>query len=196
MASNKGKKYKRLTGYEVATPEDQARADAFMKWYGDNFNALKWKLIKGDQMFNDGVATDTALLIYEAIALKGARIDSFAHYFFRAYRTNLIAVKPRGNEAHTDELNTIAAPTFNYEEYERVVDGLTNEILEHVRANYNAFAVSLFEIYIGLLPDTSYAQMSEMLNIPTQTIWFWIGRIKKDVKATFDERKRVLLSLV
>ena len=195
---NKGKKYKKLRGFEQATPESEAAARKFMDWYGSNFEKLKRELIYKGRGFDDEIATDTALTIYDAIALKGAQIESYKHYYFRAYHTNCLraAQAKKNNTVSIDEGTTVIASTFNYETYEAVVDQLNTEIIEYVRANYDEVAVALFEIYIGLQPDISYRRLSVLLNIPFTKIETKIGAIRKDVAVRFNPRKDFLLSLI
>jgi hypothetical protein len=222
--SNKGKKYKKLQGFEQATPESERAATAFMDWYGANFERIKSKLIFG-HLFDDELATDTALMIYDNIALKGTALLDYQFYFLRAYHTNRIAKAKRVNyetpiiehynhfreervydyEADpfdaTERLrNRIFSKTetldFDYERYELTVDQLTTEMLDYVRGKYEPFAVSLFEIYVGLLPDTSYKRLSKMLGIPRTKVWTSIGPIRKDLAERFQSRKSFLLSVI
>lgn len=198
---NKGKKYKKLTGFEMATPESEAKARDFMEWYGANFEALKRELYYKGRFFDDEVATDTALIIYDAIALKFAKVESYKHYFFRAYHTNAIKkARDEGRElAQTHELDSgtfeLPAPTFDYDTYEREVNAFSEEVLNYVRAKYPPYECSIFEIYIGLQPDTSYDKLSALLGISRTTVWQTIGAIRKDVGGEFKTRKGNLLML-
>lgn len=208
--NNKGKKYKKLQGWETASRESEARARAFMAWYGAHFDSLREKLIYKGRRFNDEVATDTALLIYDAIALKGIKVKHFAMYFFRAYHTNAMKLA-RDNAAAEDSIVRIDAPNdvgedkdvtlellacdFNYEDYEARVDLIDSEILDYVRANYAPFECSIFEIYVGLLPEISYRKLSEMLGVSYTIIWTAIGAIRKDCAQRFKGRKDFLLSV-
>lgn len=196
---NKGKKYKKLKGYEQPTPETAKRARDFMDWYGENFQDLRDRLIY-DHLYDDEIATDTALHLHECIALKGFIIKDYKFYYLRAYHTARLAhLKKRRYDLPLDDEETylqLEACDFDYETYERVVDELNGEILEYVRANYDEIAVSLFEIYIGLQPDTSYRRLSVMLDIPVTKIWVSIGAIRKDVAERFAERKEYLLSII
>lgn len=204
---NKGKKYKKLTGFEVPTIGDERRARNFMAWYGAHFEELKTALYFKGRVFDDQIATDTALLIYESIALKGYKIASYADYFFRAYHTNAMKaqvndVEYAKNHQSTDTQHrpgiaeTIPASEFDYALYESLVDALNTEVLEYVRANYCDFDTCIFEIYLGLQPDISYKRLAAMLDIPITKIWQAVGTIKKDVQAHFKGRKEYLLSLI
>jgi hypothetical protein len=221
---NAGKKYKKLTGHEVPTIQNERRARNFMSWYGAHFIELKTTFKSKGWTFNDDVATDTALVIYDAILLKGTRIASYADYFYRAYYTN--AMKAQINDISTAKMlqsldaeldrdkfykdsrasrsgipvnftlkDRLLASDFNYALYEEVVDTLNTEVLEYVRANYCDFDTCIFEIYLGLLPDTSYKRLAALLGISFTKIWQVIGAIKKDVQITFKARKDYLLSL-
>jgi len=218
---NKGKKYKKLQGFEEPTELSQANATAFMYWYGKNFERLRDKLIFA-HLYDDEVATDTALTIYDNIALKGVVILDYQFYFLRAYHTNRVAKANRKareisyDEGLYNEFNKMdngreptsnrtslavaqliaAAPDFDYEEYELAVDQLSTEMLDYVRANYDPLSVSLFEIYVGLLPGISYKKLSALLGIPVTRIWTSLGEIRKDLAERFAERKENLLSVI
>lgn len=192
---NRGKKYKK--DYGDTTPESENRARNFMDWYGNNFTALRDKLIY-DQFYDDEVATDTALYIYDCIAYKGLTVDNYKWYYLRAYHTAFMAAQK--NKKHLvsvdDEESVIQLPAsdFDSDTYEEVVETINTEVLEYVRESYDEVAVSLFEIYVGLSPDISYKRMSNILGIPATKIWPVIGQIKKDLVKRFDDRRDFLLS--
>lgn len=197
---NKGKKYKKLTGLEMATPESEAKARDFMEWYGANFEDLKRELYYKGRTFDDEVATDTALLIYDAIALKGAKVESYKHYFFRAYHTNAIksardTVTHLANHVELDGV-VLAASSVDLDTYEREVDIFSAEVLEYVREWFSPFDCSIFEIYIGLHPETSYNKLSALLGIPRFTIYTTIGAIRKELAAEFAQKRDYLRTLV
>lgn len=199
--SNKGKKYIKLTGYEVATPESQARADEFLNWYAQNLHSLKRKLAHNGRTYDEDVASETAILIYDAIALKGAKVESFAHYFFRAYQTNALRAKQGESKYAAEVLRidasvTIEAPTYDFAAFEKEADELSAEILQYVRENYAPLVCSLFEIYIGLQPETSYNKLSAMLGIPRSTIERNITAIRKDVAEAFSTRRDFIRTLI
>lgn len=183
---NKGKQYAKLKGYEEATPESEERANEFMQWYGDNFNRLRDKLIF-THLYDDEVATDTALIVYDNIALKRFVVVDYQAYFLRAYHTNRVAKLKR--RVYETELAQLQDEPFiadlDHEEREEAVDRLNNEMLEYVRASYDPFSTSLFEIYIGLLPDTSYKRLAALLGLPDSQVWTRIGVIRKDLAQRF-----------
>lgn len=215
MATNKGKKYKRLTGLEVATPENLARANDFLIWYGDNTDDLKNRINKNRSHRNSycpDLMGDTMLGIYDAIAYKGADVKDYVFYFYRSYYNLYLAGKRKpgpdflddiiiwGEDRHGREPKTMTdmleAPDFDYYNYEIEVDALKTEILDYVRARYNPVEVSLFEIYVGLYPDTSYKRIAALLGIPFNKVWASIGAIRKDVAVNFSDRRVYLLSYI
>lgn len=220
--NNKGKKYRKLIGGEVATKDSLRAARAFMGWYGLRFEELRDRLIYAHK-FDDEVATDTALKIYDDIALKGTVINGkYKWYYFRAYHTNYIAAKkleqketaqtisydaPPINDYEGDGyivaaqdtyayVNGLAAPDFDADAFESATDLLRAEILEYVRANYAEENVSIFEIYMELLPEISYKKLAVLFGMPHQKIWQAIGEIKRDVSIRFGARRDYLLSII
>lgn len=203
MASNKGKKYKKLRGGEVATADSASRARKFMMWFGLRFEEIQ----KGfGPLFNDEVAVDTALRIREDIELKGLVINGkLRHYYIRSYNLNLIAHKKRERtrtvmhvEIDNDEEGRPLAETLGCEdvdprEYEIAVDTLRDEVLEFVRRHHDPVAASLFEIYVELSPDISYNRLARMLGVPYRFVWQELGAIKKDVVYWFAERRAYLI---
>ena len=208
MATNKGKKYMRLTGLEVATPENLARANEFLKWYGNNTADLKSRINKNrshQNRFCPDLMGDTMLSIYDAIAYKGADVKDYIFYFYRSYYNLYLAGKNKPRPDFLDDIrigedqtlnDTLEAPDFDYYNYEIEVDALKTEILDYVRARYNPVEVSLFEIYVGLYPDTSYKRISALLGIPFNKVWASIGAIRKDVAVNFSDRRGFLLSYI
>lgn len=198
------KKYIKLQGHEKPTPESERRAKAFMRWFSLRFDTLRNEWLYAGK-FDDEVATDTALYIYDCIALKGLQIKGkYKWYYLRAYHMRLLAVqKKRGEEARRsvylddpDVLLDLAAPTFDYEYFEALVDAINTDMLEYVRANYPPLDASLFEIYIALQPDMSYKRMGKMLGYSPNKIWPVIGAIRRDLAEKFADKRYYLLSLV
>lgn len=198
---NKGKKYVKLRGNEIATPENEARAVDFMQWYGAHFDVLRSKLLY-DQYYDDQVATDTAIHLYECIAFKGLKVDNYKWYYLRAYHTALLTSKKKDGDQRAgfvsiDEPGAqLVAPTFDYAAYELELDMVQTEILNYVRATYDQVSVSLFEIYVTLQPEMSYKKLARMLGYPANKIWPVIGSIRKDVALRFADKRDFLLSLL
>ncbi len=192
---NRGKKYIKLTGNEVATPENEARAREFMRWYGEHVERLRESLYRG--YLDEDVMAGTALNIYEGIALKGMRIDRYWGYYLRAYHTNLMAAKRRAQreEARWVRLSDPAVCAARMEAEVAMSNtgeagaagARREEILEYVRTNYEEWAVALFEIYVGLWPDISYKRLARLLGWPLHRIWPALGAIRRGIAARFGQ---------
>jgi hypothetical protein len=212
---NKGKKYIKLKGGEVATPENEQRGREFLEWYGANMS----RILNKYPDYNEDVASDTMMNIYNDITLKGRIVKNHKAYFFLAYQTSLLKSKtaPRNvvsldgfNDRYSEDAMTnfeaitgrvafikcVTAPPDYSPAFEKAVDALQNEMVEYVRANYEPVACSLFEIYIALQPEMSYKKLARMLGYPVTQIWPVIGAIKKDLSVRFARKKDILLSLI
>lgn len=200
--NNKGKKYIKLKGGEVATPEAQAAADEFLFWFGCMGDYIKERLIS-PRAFDEDVLSDTVLQVYEAIRLKGLIIRGKKRaYFLRAYHTaRLTAIKKQ--QTHTaryvdldvGDAYNLEAPDYDYESYEQTVDKLRVEMLDFVRAHYDPAACSIFEIYMELQPSITYKSLAEMLGIPQNKVWATVRDIKSDLVYWFGARREYLLSM-
>jgi DNA-directed RNA polymerase specialized sigma24 family protein len=175
-------------------PNHEVMANAFMRWYGANLDDLKRCVID----YDEDLFTDAFLRAYEAIRRCGTIVKDYKGYFLQSYRSTFLDSKKKAQPDKENEtaITHIQASEYDYMAYEKVVDDFKSEILDYVQNTYNPFDVSLFEIYIGLLPDISYKRMSEMLGIPTTKIWPAIGAIKKDVAEKYGKKCENLLSIV
>lgn len=181
-----------------ASPENEAKARAFMVWYGDNMDKLRYYVKGGNLEFDEDIFTDAFLRSYEAIARRGTAVKDNVGYFLQSYRATFLDSKkaPEINKADESAVGNLRASDFDSDLYEEVVETINTEMLEYVRKSYDEVAVSLFEIYVGLSPDISYKRMAVILGIPATKIWPVIGTIKKDLVKRFDGRRDYLLSVV
>lgn len=199
------KKYIKLKGHEKPTPESERRARAFMQWYASRMETLRneW-LYEG--LYDDEVATDAALYIYNSIALKGLQIKGkYKWYYLRAYHMRLLAEKKKRQQRTVrhvclDDENGSAyqlpAPAFDYNGFETAVGELNSEMMAYVRENYPALQAAIFEIYIALQPQMSYQKLSAMLGLPAKIFIPTMVRIRRDLAEKFAERHDYLLTLV
>lgn len=190
---NTGKKYVKLRGGETPTREAEERAQDFLKWYGDNCKHIRERLIYA-HLYDDALATDTMLNMYDGIALKGHVIRDYKFYFLRAYHTNFIA-KRRGADYEDLDFDVVESDE-DAAGRAAVIDQILNEVLEYVRDNFSAAESSLFEIYVGLLPDISYSKLAKMLGLSLSQVWQVIGAIRKDLKTNYGARYHYLLTRV
>lgn len=197
---NKGKKYKILKGDEVATPQSTKKARAFILWYGRNYERLRAKI----KAWDDEIATDTALKIYESIELKDLSIDSYKHYYFRAYHTN--ALKSKRDEMTANVIFSslsnnpnaveLEAPALPEEAPPDDLETLKGVILDYVLTKYSPFDSSVFEIFVGLQPNISCRGLSIMLGLGTAQVYEIVTKIRRDVAEQFKGEKDNLLLLV
>jgi DNA-directed RNA polymerase specialized sigma24 family protein len=175
-------------------PENEAKARAFMDWYGANMDKLRCYVPE----YDEDLFTDTFLRSYDAIARRGTSVKNNVGYFLQAYRATFLDSKKTPIVGKADErvIANLPASDFDSDAYEEALEKINAEVLEYVRKNYDEVAVSLFEIYVGLSPDVSYRRMSNILGIPATKIWPVIGQIKKGLVKRFDGRRDFLLSQV
>lgn len=193
---NRGKKYTKLTGNEIATPEAERKAKRFLDWYG----AIHKFIEKRIRDFDPEIGVETMLRIYNDILYKPVEIKNYKAYFIRAYFTTklkfaMAETEARKQHAPIEELTEIIpAPDFDYEKYEETLEQINQEILEYVRKKFKPMDVSIFEIYLGLQPDVSYVVMGEILGISANRIYLVVSAIKRDLQENMAERRNYLLS--
>ena len=180
-------KYIKLKGGEIATPQNEAKGRAFLEWYAKDGQSLIY-----GHMYDDEVATDTMINVYENTALKGYRIDNYKFYYLTAYRTNLRAARIKASKdarvVFGLEGLDVPAPVFDSEDYEATNEAFKNEIFQYVNDNYSDLDASLFQIYVELQPGMSYPKLSAMLDYPVHKIWPAIGAIRKDLLQRYGGR--------
>jgi hypothetical protein len=197
---NLGKKYKKLTGDELVTPESEARGAKFVNWY----SAARVKFLrKRVRDLDDEIANEAMLQMYNDIVYKGLCVKNYFSYYLRAYHTMRLKYAIEfGKRAakhisvEDSEVENLTAPEFDSEFYEQCADDLCAELMNYVRDNYTAREISLFEIYTGLHPDVSYESMGVMLGISASLISNTISAIKKDLRLKYAEKRLTLLSLL
>lgn len=187
---NTGKKYIKLTGEEVATPQDLARANDFKEWFGREYTALRLCLFA--EHFDDEIFTETFLTIYDNIALKGAVIANYKYYYLRAYHTARLGAKKKAR-VDTIDLDGIDLVAPEFENADIWGDFFETEILEYVRGSFDAYTVSIFEMYIGLQP-ISCRKLALTLGLFPNDVWQIIDAIKKDLHYRFADRVDFILS--
>lgn len=195
--ANKGKKYIRLTGDEVITPEREAEVLKFTKWFNDNCEAVS-KSITTKEKIDPEIFANTYITMYESIAFKKLNTKDYKAYFCRAYYTNKIGAKVKDqkhNARHYDLDGTwnLVDNSLDDEEMVKEAEKLNNDILDYVRDTYEPLEFSLFEIYIHAKPSMSYKKLSEITKVPYYRIADSLSTIIKDVRTTFRDRKESII---
>lgn len=183
------KKYIRLTGNEVATPENEARGNDFLNWFAQNReDVLRCINIEVDY----DLVTDAMLNMYDCIALKGFTIENYKSYYLMAYRNTFLAARKGAPAEDIEGLNVVDAEVIAPPQFDEA--HLLAEILEYVRGNYDTVSVSIFEIYATLYPEFSSASIAELTGLPISRVKATLSAIKKDVADTFVIAHATLLS--
>ena len=189
--TNKGKKYIRLTGAEVATPENELRAREYLQWYADNPGLIYDRIYDGD------LATETLLRVYDAIAFKGVVIENRKGYFLRAYNLARAAKAEKGdiNNADDDYLDTLFSEGDESAELHAAQLEAEAIIMRYVEGRYNSTDLILFQMYVQLSPGISYEKLAGIFGMPLYKMWAAIGVIKKDVRLNLGAEIAGLLSI-
>lgn len=183
------KKYIRLTGNEIATPENKLRGDAFLMWFAQN----RKDLIRCINIeIDEDLIADAMLNMYDSIALKGFNIDNFKSYYLMTYRNTYLAAQKNYGGEDIEGLTVIDAEvvTPQFDETD-----LRNEVLEFVRGNYDTISVSIFEIYASLYPEFSSTRIAELTGLPISRIKTTLAAIRKDVCDEYGALYARLLSI-
>lgn len=193
---NRGKKYIRLTGDEVITPDRAKEVLRFTKWFNDNCEAVN-ESISTKETIDAEIFADTYLSMYDAIAFKRLNTKDYKAYFCRAYYTNKIAAQTRNlkREArHYDIDETWDIPDdVTGEDAAKEAEQLNNDILGYVCVSYDPIESSLFEIYVHSKPAMSYKELSKLTKIPYYRIATSLSTILRDVREVFKHRKESII---
>lgn len=183
------KRYIKLTGTEIATPENKNRGDAFLQWFAQNRSeVIRCINVEVDE----DLLTDAMLRMYDSIALKGFKVDTFKSYYLMTYRNVFLAAKrnlrPEDIEGIAVIDAEIIAPPFDEKD-------LCDELIAFVRGNYDTISVSIFEIYVSLYPQFSSLRIAELTGLPISRIKTTLAAIRKDVCNEYGSAYTSLLSL-
>lgn len=159
-------------------------ARGFMDWYAANMDNLKFYV----KDFDEDLFTDAFLRAYNAILRRGTVVNDYTGYFIQTYRATFLDSKRVEKYDYTIDQyleNTTSTDTPYSEKYEEEVATINGEVLEYVRAHFDPYSTSLFEIYLGLSPEISYAKLSALLGISEHKIRHRIRPIRKSLTAVF-----------
>ncbi|GAB6013209.1 hypothetical protein [Viscerimonas tarda] len=179
---NKGKKYLKITGKEEITAENQAKADHFKHWFGENYTRLRHELIQKDT-FDEDILNETFLRIYDKIIFGGLLVLDYKAYFHRAFFTNFMQETinlSKGFMASIDGFDTIDDSDSD-SELIRTKMQLESDILNYVYTNYPVRDFELFKMYVSLKPAINYAELSKITSISQSRISETIFKIRRDI---------------
>jgi hypothetical protein len=179
---NKGKKYLKITGKEVITAENQAKADHFKHWFGENYIRLRHELIQKDT-FDEDILNETFLRIYDKVLFGGQIILNYKAYFHRAFFTNFMQETinlSKGLMASIDDYDAIDDSNNHLERLRREMQ-LESDILDYVHNKYPTVDYELFCMYVRLKPAINYAELSKITKLPQSRVSETILRIRRDI---------------
>jgi len=193
---NKGKKYLKIKGNEEITAANQAKADHFKYWFGENYMKLRRELIQKDT-FDEDILNETFLRIHDKILYGGLVIKDYKAYFHRAFFTNFMQVTiniAKRMLASIDGHDTIDDEDDDTELY-MSKEKLQDDILGYVFNRYPVRDFELFKMYISLKPAINYAELSKITAISQSRISETISKIRKDIQKDKSFcRRRILLT--
>ena len=184
FGKNKGKKYKKVD-YNAGTDYTQDCADEFALWYAHNLERIKSKLIYKIK-WDDDVAQDTFLKVYDTIRYKGLKFDLDSQwYFLRAYHTNYLQMSQKAKKRNygdiNDELMLEAredAPTFD------PMEELKLTIVAYIDFEYGERDAFIYQTYIENQP-LSVSKLAGLLAMQYSAVWRIITGITADVATRF-----------
>lgn len=184
---NLGKKYLKIKGDEVITPENQLKLDAFNKWFSDNYLFLKKRITKQQNgTFDDEVFHETYIRIATKILYGGLNIKDYAFYFHRSYFTNTIQLSIKENRFVEFDLGLIQQIDESEENIEimKKQEMLTTEIKEYVQKtwpeDYNLFKLSYEE---GL----TLSEVTAATGMKFRQVQNRLSIIKNQIKKEFED---------
>lgn len=180
------KKYIRLKGDEVATPEDQKRAALFLEWYANNRKEVVAHI---NVEVDEDLLSDTLLSVYDSIALKGREIDNYKSYFLMAYRNTFLAAKAGKQFGGVEGIDVVDAEIVTPQLDEM---DLRDEILAHVRGSHDMVSVSIFEIYAAMYPEFGSARIAELTGLPISRIKSTLSAIRADLQSEYSANYKLL----
>lgn len=179
-----------------AIPENADKARAFMEWASANMQALRRYVSTSKAGYDEDLFSDALIRARDAIARRGTVVRNPVGYFLRTYQSAFLDARRKASPTQTDECVEGVPFLEDLESLTRdeIEARLKAEILSYVRGRYDETSVSMFEIYLGLLPDVSYKRLAGMLGVPVARIWPVMGQIRKDIATRFVADYQILLS--
>lgn len=171
----------------------------FASWYASHLDEIRVCLNSSPFGYDEDLASEAFIRVLNAIERRRAIINNPKGYYTTTYRNIAIqsAAERRTTILDDYQLNLLTETPYTNDDEERqnAVNALYDKIREYVRLNYDDKSITLFELYIQLLPDATYRKLAEMLQIPFYEVWQNLGRIRKDVAQKFRKEADNLLLL-
>lgn len=195
---NRGKKYLKIRGDEIITPENQVKADSFKQWFGSMYKTLQKELINKDT-YDEDVLNDTFLRLYDKVLYGGLVIANYKAYFHRAFFTNFIQNTINKGKL-SEKFVELDYETNTKDESEDIKNSLrleilfSKKILNYIRQKYPTSEFEIFKMYVSAIPKITYSELSVITGLPQDQIGNIISPIKKDIlnNKEFTEQRKTM----
>ncbi|HCO67487.1 MAG TPA: hypothetical protein DIT04_07010 [Dysgonomonas sp.] len=183
---NRGKKYLKISGSESITPENQAKANNFAKWFSRNYEQLKRELVAKKTVDEDQM-NDTYLRIYEKIIYGGLDISDYKAYFHRAFFTNYIQNSIKRSEIEryfvSDEkaVEIIDEDEEDEEEINQQKQLLFDEITDFIKECYPSEIYEVFFNYLRI-GDRNYESVCIEMGLSRDYVLNIINKVRNRVR--------------
>lgn len=178
--NNKGKKYLKIKGGEIVSPENQTKYDSFSSWVNLNYLKIK-KKVSSSSGYNTDIFNDTFVHIGNKILYGGLDISDYQSYFSRSYFTNhILHVSKKNNQVDISSIQDHFATTID-----RTPDMLEmiDSVMRYVKRKYPHNQYTVFHTYFTQFGDkTTFRSLSKDLNVSTFTIHTTIKLILSDIR--------------
>jgi DNA-directed RNA polymerase specialized sigma24 family protein len=169
---------------------NEIKAAQWFEWYAAHAEELAY-YVGGAYPYDHDAAITAAMRCRDAVAA-GADVKSNTAYYLQAYRSvYLNAQRQVGRYTATppDGLPDVADdPTPDVDADARCAE-LAADVLAYVRDNYNLSEAAIYEVYVGLLPDTSYQRMAAAFGLPVSRVRAAVSAIRADIRRVFGQRR-------
>lgn len=178
--NNKGKKYLKIRGGEIITPENQIKYDKYSSWFESNYQKIRLN-VSISSTYNDDIFNETFVNISNKILYGGLEISDYQSYFSRAYFTNHIQFESRvcdtvSISATHDQLEIMS---------DNRQDGsdMLGVVMTYVERKYTQTQYKIFYTYFTQMGDkTTFRSLARELNVSTFFIHTTIKHILKDIR--------------
>ena len=177
--NNRGKKYLKLNGTEVATICNQYKYNLFSVWFSQNYHKIKNQIISKTS-FNNDVFNDTFLKVSNKILYGGLDIKNYTSYFSRAYFTNYIS---HHDYVKLIPLELVSNEVPDHNDTQHSLSEFTEDVMAYVLKRYNKTQYDIFYTYFTQIEEkTTFRKLASLHNISTFTVHYTINMIIKDIR--------------
>lgn len=185
QGKNKGKKYLKITGNEIITPENQLKANNFKAWFGDSYKRLQMELV-AKRTYNEDILNDTFIRIHDKILYGGIDIANYKAYFHRAFFTNYVQDSMKETKISRMHISDEYANTTPDEGMDEKLElqqkhQLYVDVMQYVKNQFNETDFNVFVNYVKR-GNRKQQAIANNTGLPHQSIVNTISKIKKRIR--------------